>query len=232
LFAIRQHSLTPSVPRRLQAKRQRLASLKAYLSACKTHQHTPALSAHGGFEPLMLPSSGHGEIAAGWSRCAQSTAATSPQLSAHPNHDNPHNGVTINGQPWAQLALQLRRTRAAAAAVWQLGTRQRRLLRSSKQLLSRTLTQYRLYRRVNLYSEAFHVEFRDSLAWINGCPLGRVSGGGEDWRAVNSALGFAAIMLNTLGARLNFNFPVHLIIPMGSYSKLANAGNKKGTLDL
>ncbi len=133
---------------------------------------------------------------------------------------------------WYAHALRSRLGRREAALVWGARVRRRQLLRAAKQVLTGTLQQYRLYRQVNLYSEAFQVQFRDNLAWINGCPLGRVGGVQEDWRALNSALGFAAIMLNTLGARLGYNFPVHLVIPMGSYSKLANAGNKKGTLDL
>lgn len=175
-------------------------------------------------------------MAAAWARHTQSSSSSSllsheaPPSTRCPSTQlcRPHPLAA----PWTQLALSLRRQRLALARRWRRAVRAQRLLGASHRILAHTLVQYRLYRRVNLYSEAFHVQHRDGLAWINGCPLGRIAGQQDDWRAVNSALGFAAIMLNTLGARLGFNFPVHLVIPMGSYSKLANAGNKKGTLDL
>jgi hypothetical protein len=87
-------------------------------------------------------------------------------------------------------------------------------------------------RRLSVHSDAFFVWHRGLFVTINGARLGRLPGIPVEWAEINAALGQMAFLLSTLASRLGFLFSRYRVIPMGSFSKLAPAGDERTTFEL
>ena len=53
-----------------------------------------------------------------------------------------------------------------------------------------------------------------------------------EWTEFNAALGQAVTLLSVVSARLGYVFSKHRLVPMGSFSRIAPAGDEKAALEL
>ncbi|KAL8742539.1 MAG: hypothetical protein Q9190_004992 [Brigantiaea leucoxantha] len=75
--------------------------------------------------------------------------------------------------------------------------------------------------RTNIYNDCFCISHDGHFGTINGLRLGRLAPPQNvDWAEINAAWGTAALLLNTVAEKLNFQFKGYRIRPMGSTSKI------------
>jgi hypothetical protein len=79
-------------------------------------------------------------------------------------------------------------------------------------------------RPLRVAADAFFIWHADPFATINGARLGRVPGAVPEWAEVNAALGQMALLLSVTAARVGCVFSKWQLIPMGSFARLAPAG--------
>jgi beclin 1 len=82
-------------------------------------------------------------------------------------------------------------------------------------------------RRLSVHADAFFLWHRGPFVTINGARLGRLPGMPVEWPEINAALGQMAFLLSTVAARTGYLFGRFRVIPMGSFSKIAPAGDER-----
>ena len=91
----------------------------------------------------------------------------------------------------------------------------------------------------NAYTDAFHIE-DDVLGMgtINGLRLGRLSQSARstheqvEWSEINAAWGQAALLLNVLERKLEFQCSEYKVVPCGSFSRVEKIDNEKTVYEL
>jgi beclin 1 len=82
-------------------------------------------------------------------------------------------------------------------------------------------------RHLSVLSDAFFVWHRGPFVTVNGCRLGRLPGQAVEWPEINAALGQTAMLASTVATRMGYVFHKYRIVPLGSYSHLALAGERR-----
>jgi hypothetical protein len=85
---------------------------------------------------------------------------------------------------------------------------------------------------INVCNVAFFLWTDGAFGTINTFRLGRTPSILVDWNEINAAWGQAALLLATIAHKLGFTFTRYRIIPMGSNSKIAKAGQERTSYDL
>eukprot|EP01100_Stratorugosa_tubuloviscum_P013701 TRINITY_DN7017_c0_g1_i1.p1 TRINITY_DN7017_c0_g1~~TRINITY_DN7017_c0_g1_i1.p1 ORF type:complete len:509 (-),score=194.85 TRINITY_DN7017_c0_g1_i1:48-1574(-) len=82
-------------------------------------------------------------------------------------------------------------------------------------------------KKTNVYNDTFHIWFDGHFGTINNFRLGRLSSQQVDWSEINAAWGQAILLLQSLSKKLNYNFVIYKLIPMGSMSKIERISDKE-----
>ena len=85
---------------------------------------------------------------------------------------------------------------------------------------------------INVCNVAFFLWTDGPFGTINTFRLGRTPAILVDWNEINAAWGQTALLLATIAHKLGFTFTRYRIIPMGSNSKIAKAGQERTSYDL
>jgi len=87
--------------------------------------------------------------------------------------------------------------------------------------------------KVNILNDAFHISHNGHFGTINGYRLGRMASIPVSWDENNAALGFVAILVNTIAKILGFRSHLYQIIPRGSNSRVVRfePGSSTGTVN-
>eukprot|EP01006_Ploeotia_vitrea_P028790 TRINITY_DN61417_c0_g1_i2.p1 TRINITY_DN61417_c0_g1~~TRINITY_DN61417_c0_g1_i2.p1 ORF type:complete len:417 (-),score=233.12 TRINITY_DN61417_c0_g1_i2:61-1146(-) len=93
-------------------------------------------------------------------------------------------------------------------------------------------TQLERLKRTNVFDDAFHISYDGHFGTINGFRLGRLPSQPVDWPEINAALGQVCLLLQTVAKHCNFTFSEYLLIPMGSFSKMAKKTDPDTTVEL
>ena len=86
---------------------------------------------------------------------------------------------------------------------------------------------------VSVRSESFHIAHDGSFGTINGLRLGRLADAGiVDWAETNGALGQVALLAHTLSRAHRIEFTHHLLLPMGSTSRIVPKSDARTAYEL
>ena len=100
------------------------------------------------------------------------------------------------------------------------------------QTLSAKKKRLKILSAVNVCNVAFFLWTDGAFGTINTFRLGRTPSTLVDWNEINAAWGQTALLLATIAHKLGFTFTKYRIIPMGSNSKIAKAGQERTSYDL
>lgn len=86
--------------------------------------------------------------------------------------------------------------------------------------------------RSNILNETFFIWHEGLFGTINGLRLGSLPNEPVEWRELNAAWGFAALLLDCIAKSVGFDFFVWRVSPRGSQSVMVNVQNSSQTLNL
>eukprot|EP00943_MAST-04B_sp_MAST-4B-sp1_P001611 g1611.t1 len=101
-----------------------------------------------------------------------------------------------------------------------------------KQQLLEKKNRLKILSSINVCNVAFFLWTDGAFGTINTFRLGRTPSILVDWNEINAAWGQTALLLATIAHKLGFTFTRYRIIPMGSNSKIAKAGQERTSYDL
>lgn len=84
----------------------------------------------------------------------------------------------------------------------------------------------------DLLNEAFLISSEKLFGTINGLRLGTTPAEPVDWHEINTAWGFAALLLDSMAKEVEFGFFIWYVEPRGSQSVMVNVQNTSQTLSL
>jgi len=87
-------------------------------------------------------------------------------------------------------------------------------------------------KRTNVFDDAFHISYDGHFGTINGFRLGRLPSQPVEWTETNAALGQVVLLLHTMAAKSNYTFAKYILIPCGSFSKMAKSDDPSTTHEL
>lgn len=79
---------------------------------------------------------------------------------------------------------------------------------------------------INIINDAFHIWYNGPYATINNFRLGKLATHPIEWQEINAALGEAAAAVYTIANRSKVEFKNYIIIPIGSFTKIAKVEDK------
>jgi len=73
---------------------------------------------------------------------------------------------------------------------------------------------------INIYEDLFKITYVDPFGVINGFRLGTTTATPVEWSEINEGLGHAALLLFLIAKKINYQFKLYVIKPLGSASYL------------
>ncbi|KAI8867969.1 APG6-domain-containing protein [Ramicandelaber brevisporus] len=93
-------------------------------------------------------------------------------------------------------------------------------------------SQLAMLQRTNIYNDVFYISHDGVFGTINGLRMGRLASHPVDWSEINAAWGLAALLLDTIAAKLDFSFEGWRLLPLGSFSKIERIDGDQACLEL
>ncbi|KAJ3433488.1 beclin-1 [Anaeramoeba flamelloides] len=81
--------------------------------------------------------------------------------------------------------------------------------------------------RTSVLNDVFHILPDGPFVTINNFRFGRLQSIPVEWEEINTAWGLTALLMVVLSKRFNYEFKNYIIIPHGSYSRIAKKKNNK-----
>lgn len=88
------------------------------------------------------------------------------------------------------------------------------------------------FMQLNAINDCFYVWYNGPYGTINGFRLGNLPLKPVDWNEINAALGQGVLAIATVAAKAKYEFKRYSLSPMGSFSKIFKAEDKKTPLGL
>jgi len=86
--------------------------------------------------------------------------------------------------------------------------------------------------RIEILDDLFRISTNGPIGTINALRLGRLHGVSVDWPEVNAALGQVVLLLHTLAQLHQYEFQLHRLVPMGSFSKVYRVDEPRTVYEL
>ena len=71
-----------------------------------------------------------------------------------------------------------------------------------------------------MLEDLFRISTEGAIGTINALRLGRLAGVTVDWAEINAAVGQWVLLLHTVAHMHSLKFSTHILVPMGSFSKV------------